>query len=107
MTPSTSNILPFPTRTPSSVPLPPVQDKHPVPAGNKLDADERADYVASIVHATIGFAKRKGRRIESLPPQLRGWLHGLCELGDPTCLTVRDWLEGNPGFMALSSAEGA
>lgn len=107
MTPSTSNILPFPTRTPSSVLLPPVQDKHTVPAGDELDADERADYVASVVRSTIGFAKRKGQRIESLPPQLRGWLLELCELGDPTCLVVRAWLDGNPGFMDLSSAEGA
>ncbi|MGE6742416.1 hypothetical protein ACQKGC_19270 [Allorhizobium pseudoryzae] len=107
MTPSTSNILPFPTRTPSSAPLPPVQDKHPVPAGDKLDADERANYVASIVRSTIGFAKRKGRRIGSLPPQLRGWLLGLCEQGDPTCLVVRDWLDGNPSFNSRSSQEGA
>ena len=107
MTPSTSNILAFPTRTPSSVPLPPVQDKHPVPAGDKLDADKRADYVASIVRSTIGFAKRKGRRIESLPPQLRVWLLEQCELGDPTCLVVRGWLDGNPGFTDLSSQEGA
>ncbi|WP_377299016.1 hypothetical protein [Rhizobium sp. SGZ-381] len=107
MTPSTSNILPFPNRTPSSVPLPPVQDKHPVPAGDKVDADERADYVASIVRSTIGFARRKGRRIESLPPQLRVWLLELCELGDPTCVVVRAWLDGNPVFTDLSSQEGA
>lgn len=107
MTPRASNILPFPTRTTSSVLWPPEQDKHPVPAGDKLDADERADYLASIVRSTISFAKRKGRRIESLPPQLRGWLLELCELGDPTCLVVRAWLDGNPGFMDLSSAEGA
>lgn len=105
MTPRASNILSFPTRTTPSVLLPPVQDKHPVPEGDKLDADERADYVASIVRSAIGFARRKGRRIESLPPQLRAWLLRLCEQGDPTCLTVRRWLDGNPDFNGRSSAE--
>lgn len=107
MTPRASNILLFPTRTTPSVLLPLVQDEHHVPAGDKLDATERADYVASVVRSTIGFARRKGRRIESLPPQLREWLLRLCEQGDPTCLAVRDWLDGNPGFMQVSSAEDA
>jgi hypothetical protein len=107
MTPRASNILPFPTLTPSSVLLAPIQYTSPPTTLDKLGVDERADYVASIVRSTIGFAQRKGRRIESLPPQLRGWLLELCELGDPTCLVVRAWLDGNPGFMDLSSAEGA
>ncbi len=105
MTPSTSNILRFPTRTPPSVLLPSAQYACPPTALDKLGVDERAEYVASIVRSTIGFAKRKGRRIESLPPQLRGWLLKLCDLGDPTCLVVRDWLDGNPGFTVMSSQE--
>lgn len=105
MTPRASNILPFPTRTPPSVLLPPVQYACLPTALDKLGVDERAEYVASIVRSTIGFAKRKGRRIESLPPQLRGWLLGLCELGDPTCLAVRDWLDGNPAVSSRSSQE--
>lgn len=107
MTPSTSNILPFPPRTPSSVLLPPVQYTCPPTALDALGVEERADYVASIVRSTIGFAQRRGRRIESLPPQLRGWLLKLCEQGDSTCLVVRGWLDGNPGFTDLSSQEGA
>lgn len=107
MTPSTSNIIPFPTLTLSPLQLPPVQYACPSTTLDKLDADERANYVASIVRSTIGFAKRKGRRIESLPPQLRGWLLGLCEQGDPACLVVRDWLDGNPSFNSRSSQEGA
>ena len=106
MTPRASNILPFPIRTTPSI-LSSVKDTYPVTAADKLDADERADYVASIVRSTIGFAQRKGRRIESLPPQLRGWLLELCKLGDPTCLAVRDWLDGNPGFTARFSQEDA
>ena len=105
MTPSTSNILPFPTRTPSSLLLPPVQYACPPTALDTLGVDERTEYVASVVQATIGFAKRKGRRIESLPPQLRGWLLELCKLGDPTCLVVRAWLDGNPDFNTRSSQE--
>ncbi len=107
MTPRTSNILPFPTRTLPPVPLPPVQYACPPTALDKLGVDERADYIASIVRSTIRFARRKGRRIESLPPQLRVWLLELCELGDPTCVVVRAWLDGNPGFTDLSSQEGA
>lgn len=107
MTPRASNILPFPTRTPPSVLLQPVKYACPPTALDTLGVDERADYIASIVRSTIGFAQRKGRRIESLPPQLRGWLLRLCELGDPTCLVVRDWLDGNPSFNSRSSQEGA
>lgn len=107
MTPRASNILHFPTRTSPLVLLQRVQYACPPAALDKLDADERADYVASIVRSAIGFARRKGRRIENLPPQLRGWLLGLCEQGDPTCLVVRDWLDGNPSFNSRSSQEGA
>jgi hypothetical protein len=105
MTPRASNILPFPTRTPSSVLLAPDQYASPPTALDKLGVDERANYVASIVRSAIGFAKRKGVRIESLPPQLRGWLLELCELDDPTCIVVRAWLDGNPGFTVRSSQE--
>lgn len=107
MTPRTSNILPFPRRTPPSVLLPSAQYTRPPTALDTLGVEERADYVASVVRSTIGFARRKGRRIESLPPQLREWLLRLCEQGDPTCLAVRDWLDGNPGIMQVSSAEDA
>lgn len=105
MTPRTSNIAPFPTCTTPSVLPPPVQYASPPTALDKLGVDERANYVASIVRSAIGFAKRKGVRIESLPPQLRGWLLELCELDDPTCIVVRAWLDGNPGFTVRSSQE--
>lgn len=107
MTPRTSNILPFPTRTTLSVAPPPVHYACTPSALDTNGVDERTEYVASVVRATIGFARRKGRRIESLPPQLRVWLLELCELGDPTCVVVRAWLDGNPGFTDLSSQEGA
>ena len=75
MTPSTSNIVPFPKRTPSSVLLTPAQYASPLTALDKLGVDERAEYVASIVRSTIGFARRKGRQIES-GDQTGGWQPG-------------------------------
>lgn len=103
MTTSNSNILTFPSQAE------PVQLIKRADGGticrvalDKLTADERADYVAFIVRPAIGFARRKGRRLESLPPQLRAWLLELCALGDPTCLVVFDWLDGNPRFVATS-----
>ncbi|MDH0911162.1 hypothetical protein N5C66_18255 [Rhizobium pusense] len=101
MTSSPSNILKFPSQAE------PVRLIGKAAGGticraalDKLTAEERADYVASIVRPAIGFGQRKGRKLESLPPQLRAWLLELCALGDPTCLVIRDWLGGNPAFTA-------
>lgn len=106
MTPANSNILAFPSPTKLPVALART-DRKTIHLGeiNKLSPDDRADYIASIVRSAIGFARRKGGGIESLPPQLRAWFIGLCDLGDPTCLVIRDWLNGNPAFTA--SGEGA
>lgn len=108
MTPQTSNVLPFPTpvSAPPELFRPDARDKH-VAALKALGTDDRSDYVVSVIRPVIGFARRKGRRLESLPPQLRDWLLDLCELGDPTCLTVRDWLDGNPRFTANATVEEA
>lgn len=105
MTPTNSNILAFPSPTRPVVLARTERKAIHLSEMNKLSADERADYIASIVRSVIGFARRKGARIESLPPQLRAWFIGLCDLGDPTCLVIRDWLSGNPTFTA--SGEGA
>lgn len=99
MTPSNSNILTFPSHAEPVRPIDGTAGGTIYRAAlDKLTADERAAYVASIVRPAINFARRKGRRLESLPPQLRAWLLELCMLGDPTCLVVRDWLDGNPRF---------
>ncbi len=101
MTPSDSNILTFPAPAQSlRIINRPADGAICRAALGKLTADERADYIASIVRPAINFARRKGRRLESLPPQLRVWLLELCVLGDPTCLVVRNWLDGNPAFAA-------
>lgn len=105
MTTSNSNILEFPSQ-PEPVRLIDRAEGGTIcrAALDKLTAEERADYIASIVRPAIGFARRKGRGLESLPPQLRAWLIELCMLGDPTCLVVRDWLNGNPQFAATSES---
>lgn len=101
MTPSNSNILTFPSQAEPVRLIDKTAGRSICRAAlDKLTAEERADYIASIVRPAIGFARRKGRRLESLPPQLRAWLLELCSLGDPTCLVVRHWLDGNPAFTA-------
>lgn len=105
MTQPTSNILPFPISQ-----SPPVMT-FPTPSGSvseitaaashgehAVSAEDHAAHVASVVGATIRFARRKGIHLDSLPPQLRTWLLELCNQGDPTCRMVRDWLSGNRRF---------
>lgn len=97
MTPSShSSILPFPSRAAMPFELVRVSRSSTLLARlNSLTPEERADHIASIIRPAIMFAKRKGRRLEHLPPQLRTWLRDLCDLGDPTCLMVMGWLSGN------------
>lgn len=113
MSTPTNTILPFPRpscgnnrasdaatkQTPRDVPVcaAAISTVHP-----SLDPEQQAERVASVVRAAIGFARRKGVRLQSLPPQLRGWLLTLCNEGDPTCLAVRDWLTGNRRFLGVA-----
>lgn len=116
MTQPTSNILPFPI--PSSPPVMKVPaafasgriaelasvasiDQHTV------TTEDHAAHVESVVRASVRFARRKGVRLDSLPPQLRTWLLDLCDQGDPTCRVVRDWLSGNRWFCTPLSGEDA
>lgn len=106
MTLSNSNIIAFPSSTGlPAVVRQPARKSICIEELRKLSADERADYIVSIIRPAIGFARRKGAGLDSLPAQLRAWLLELCDLGDPTCRMVRDWLMGNPDFAA--SGEGA
>lgn len=114
MTQPTSNILSFPISRASpvmrsSMPSGSVAEITAVafPGGHAVSAEDRAAHVASVVGATIRFARRKGIRLDSLPPQLRMWLLDLCNQGDPTCRMIRDWLAGNHRFCAPLSREGA
>ncbi|MCM2477766.1 hypothetical protein HGO38_30430 [Rhizobium sp. CG5] len=54
-----------------------------------------ASVVARVV---IGFAKRKGVAMTSVPKLMRDQLAMLGAVGDPTALMLREWLEGNRRF---------
>jgi len=114
MTQLTSNILSFPISRASPVMKVPAAsgrvaemaavasiDQHP------FSAEDYAAHVESVVRASVRFARRKGVRLDSLPPQLRTWLLDLCDQGDPTCCVVRDWLTGNRRFCTPLSGEDA
>jgi len=58
-------------------------------------AEDHAAHVATVVRIAIRSAKRRGVHLESMLSIPRAWLLDLCEAGDPTCLMVRDWLNGN------------
>lgn len=108
MTPDSSNIVLFPSLPTFQFDFIQRVDRDQRLAKlNNLGPDERADYVASTVRAAIMLVKRKGKGLESLPPQLRGWLLDLCEAGDPTCRMVRDWLMGNDRYCSDHTGENA
>ncbi|MBY2964313.1 hypothetical protein HF251_16720 [Rhizobium leguminosarum] len=51
--------------------------------------------LAVVAQVVIGFARRKGIALTSIPKIFRDQLLALCAAGDPTALMLRDWLEGN------------
>lgn len=55
---------------------------------------------AIVARVVIGFARRKGIAMASVPKIFRGQLLALCAAGDPTALMLRDWLEGNRKLLA-------
>lgn len=59
-----------------------------------MTAEEHASHVATVVRIAIRSAKRRGVSLESMLSIPRGWLLDLCDEGDPTCIVVRDWLNG-------------
>ncbi len=60
--------------------------------------------VAKIV---IGFAKRKGIAMTSIPKLFREQLLTLCASGDPAALMLQDWLEGNRKLLAIDGMHEA
>ncbi|MBK5568288.1 hypothetical protein [Ensifer sp. SSB1] len=58
-------------------------------------AADRLPDPAIVAQVVIGFAKRKGIAMASVPKIFREQLLTLCASGDPTALMLRDWLEGN------------
>ena len=70
------------------------------PGGASPEAQQ--EFTETVIGTAIRFARRKGRSLTSLPPQMRKWLLELCEQGDPTARVVRDWLEGNGHLRSIS-----
>jgi len=56
---------------------------------------------AIVARVVIGFARRKGITMTSVPKIFREQLFKLCAAGDPTALMVREWLEGNRKLLAV------
>ena len=110
MTNPTSNILPFPAKRPH---LPTVEPAVTGPAElpaivyarmlKPSDAD-REEHVAMIVRDVIRFARGGESKTSVMPRQLRRWLQELCDAGDPTCLMLRDWLDGNRRYLPSGAA---
>lgn len=62
---------------------------------------------AIVAQVVIGFARRKGIAMTSIPQTFRQQLLALCEAGDPTALMLRDWLDGNREFTPHDIEEDA
>jgi hypothetical protein len=56
---------------------------------------------AIVAQVVIGFARRKGVAMTSIPKIFREQLLVLCTAGDPTALMLRDWLEGSRQLLAV------
>ena len=116
---TTSNIIAFPRRkaiglepdsarrkeaNPSAAPAPAAQAialAIATPPGG-ASAEAQQEFAETVIGTAIRFARRKGRSLSSLPPQMRKWLLELCDQGDPTARVVRDWLEGNGHLHSIS-----
>lgn len=118
-----SNIITFPnTPEPQSPVLPTASSrsqrlaKRPVQAG--MPTNQKSEAVpqamamcaatpktlpdpAIVAQVIIGFARRKGVAMNSVPIMFREQLLTLCAAGDPTGLMLRDWLNGNRQLLPL------
>ncbi len=61
---------------------------------------------AIVAQVVIGFARRKGIAMDSIPKIFREQLLALCAAGDPTALMLRDWLEGNRKMLTIDGMPG-
>jgi len=119
----TSNIIPFPAILPEQVPSHPVTTSRSKLLAKLLDAarqnaTSRSQTIpraialcaatpaalpdpAIVAQFVIGFARRKGIAMTSIPKIFREQLLALCVAGDPTALMLRDWLEGNRQLLTV------
>lgn len=118
---TTSNIIAFPCRgatgsEPNCIrPKEAIPSDGPAPAAQAIalamatppggaSSEAQQEFAETVIGTAIRFARRKGRSLTSLPPQMRKWLLELCDQGDPTARVVREWLEGNGGLHIVGSA---
>ncbi len=119
MTTPVSNIIAFPARreaptafaesiiSPAAIPPAVVSPTVvSIADGRSVDqSDEDWLNVSALVRAVIRHARRKGVALTSLPPALRSMLLTECNRGQPACLMLRDWLNGNRPFLPLPGLE--
>ncbi|WP_128286913.1 MULTISPECIES: hypothetical protein [Agrobacterium tumefaciens complex] len=118
-----SNVILFPTNLPHQVPSTPkpssrlkrlakLQEATSCVATSRSQAIPQAMAMcaampdalpdpAIVAQVVIGFARRKGIAMASIPKIFREQLFTLCAAGDPTALMLRDWLEGNRKLLAV------
>ncbi len=116
-------IIPFPATQPEQVPSTPVTTSRSKRLAKLLDATSqnttsRSQAIpraiamcattpaalpdsAIVAQVVIGFARRKGIAMDSIPKIFRVQLLTLCSAGDPTALMLRDWLGGNRKLLAI------
>lgn len=61
---------------------------------------------AFVVAQCIHWTRSRGIAMSSIPTLIRKQLQTLCDLGDPSALMVRDWLEGR-GLRPLPTTDGS
>lgn len=118
-----SNVIPFPNNLPHQVPsaakpagrpkrLEKLQDaasrgvtssSQAIPQAMSMCAatSDALPDPAIVAQVVIGFARRKGIAMASIPKIFREQLFTLCAAGDPTARMLRDWLEGNRKLLAV------
>lgn len=119
----TSNVIPFPATLPEQLSSTPVASSRSkrlakLQGATSQSATSRSQAIpraiamcaatpaalpdpAIVAQVVIGFARRKGIAMSSIPKIFREQLFALCAAGDPTALMLRDWLEGNRQLHAI------
>lgn len=119
-----SNVIPFPNNPAHKVPLTPKPSSRPkrlakLQEATSCAATSRSQAIpqamaicastpgqlpdpAIVARVVIGFARRKGIAMASIPKIFREQLLALCAADDPTALMLRDWLKGNRKLLGVN-----
>lgn len=125
----TSNVIPFTNNAPEQLPSTPGASSRSMRLTKLLDATSQNTMSRSqaipraiemcaattaalpdpaiVAQVVIGFARRKGVVMTSIPKIFREQLLALCVADDPTALMLRDWLEGNLKLLAVGEVPEA